>query len=102
MPDVSFEPDLGGTGPRFVSNLTVTVPADQLVVVAGGVDTSPNAKGFASLELVLSGVLYEIPVAYRRRIRAKHGGRVYWKTDTESGFFRYYQSAPPVFPEETE
>ena len=99
MPDVSFEPDLGGVGPRFSSALTVTVLADQLVVV-GGDEGRTDVKGIADLRLTLSGVVYEVPIAYRRRIRAKHGGRVYWETATESGSFRYYQSAPPVFLEE--
>lgn len=100
MSTLDFEPDLGGVGTRFSSSLTVSIPFADLTV-ATGAEASTEVKGFGGIfRLTINGTAYEIPVSIRRKIRAKNGGRVFWQAQGDSGVFRYFRNAPPVFIEE--
>lgn len=95
-PMLSFEPDLGGIMERFTSPLTVSIPIASLTVVSGP-ETNPRVKGLASFRLTIDGTTYEIPISVRRQIRSRNGGRVLWRANGNSGVFRYFRHAPPVF-----
>jgi hypothetical protein len=100
VPTLDFEPDLGGVGTRFSSSLTTSIPFADLVV-ASGAEGNATVKGFGgTFRLTINGTTYEIPASIRRKIRAKRGGRVFWQAQGDSGSFRYFRHAPPVFVEE--
>ena len=82
------------------NSLAVSIPIAELTVV-GGSEGNPNAKGTTSFRLTIGGTVYEIPFSVRRQLQAKNGGLVRWKTTAgETGRFRYYRDAPPVFEED--
>lgn len=98
-------PDLQSLSPTALFDpnqnpLAVSIPLASLVAV-GGSEGNPNAKGLTSFRLTIDGTVYEIPFSVRRQLQAKNGGLVRWKTTAgETGRFRYYRDAPPVFEED--
>jgi hypothetical protein len=99
MATLSFTPDLGFAD--FDSNfvlasnpLLVSVDTATLVPIAG---PEGAAKSFSEFKLLINNTVFTIPVSVRRKIRAKNGGFVYWRTsDGASGSFRYFREAPAV------
>jgi hypothetical protein len=95
VPTLSFSPTTDFTGP-----LVTTVPIADLTVV--GSEGNTRVKGVAAMRLTIDGTVYEVPIANRKVIKGKNGGRVYWQTDSpaDSGSFKFFRQAPPVFLEE--
>ena len=76
--------------------LMVSVDVGSLPLVHGAIDSSPMHP--RDLRLLIGGVSYLVPYQIAKRIRAKRGGRVFWRTTSgESGTFFLIRSAPPVF-----
>lgn len=101
VPTLSLSPDTGAIDLESLfdpSNpFLVTIPIEDLVLV-GGAESSPGVKGIGQFTLLVDGQVYSIPLSYRRRLRAKRGGRVRWRTTAgDSGSFRFYAQAPAVF-----
>ncbi len=104
-PDLlQLTPDLGSVDfdslfEKSRNPLLLEIPISELALVEGA-ENSPGAKGIGHFTLQIDGQVYSIPLEYRRRLRTKRGGRVWWKTTTgDSGSFRYFPKAPPVFEE---
>jgi hypothetical protein len=99
-PDLGF-PSLDDHFDTTRNALLVQVEEDELTPVSGG-DSTPGTKGLGNFRVVISGVTYEVPLAFRRRLRTRNGGRVVWRsTEGDRGVFRFFHLSPPVF-EETE
>lgn len=70
------------------------------LTAVGGSEGNVLAKGVGAFRITINGTVYEIPLAARRRLRARNGGRIVWRSTTgEAGAFRFFRNAPPVFEE---
>ena len=76
--------------------LSVSIDNGSLAIVHG---TSGSDKMSPhDLRLLIGGVSFQIPYSTAKKIRAKNGGRIFWKTSTgQSGKFYLFRSAPPIF-----
>ncbi len=105
MATLQLSPDLGfiDVSDHFDSSknpLLIEIAIADLTPVAGD-DPTPGTKGVGQFFLTVDGQTYEIPLDTRRRLRVKRGGRVRWQSTTgDSGTFRYFPQAPPVFDAE--
>ena len=99
---ISLTPDLGflNAEDRFDpdENPLVVVIASSALTPTQTPEGSVGVKSFGDLRLTLGGTIYEIPLAYRRLLKAANGQWVLWQTtDGESGSFRYYRRPLAVF-----
>ncbi|NIN65967.1 MAG: hypothetical protein GTO63_14995, partial [Anaerolineae bacterium] len=105
MPTLSLAPDIGQANFAEVfdsSKNPFVLSADVSTFTPAGVpEGRTDVKGVAVFRLTIAGVVYDIPLSMRKKLRGKNGGRVFWQTDAgESGEFKFYRNAPPVFFED--
>ena len=105
MATLTLAPDLGllDFDSNFDPNTNPFVIVEDIATfdVAAGPEVFTTVKGLANFRLTLGGVTYEIPQSVRHRLRGKNRGLILWRTDTgESGRFRFFREAPPVFEEQ--
>lgn len=80
--------------------LLVSIDISELTPVDGD-EPSPGVKGIGQFMVAVDGQVYSVPLETRRKLRVKRNGRVRWRsTSGDSGSFRYFTSAPPVFEED--